>query len=107
LPTKLVDKLNVLIFIEHYFNPYLSQSKIDGRQGSSACTIIAALTAHKVLSGILALPNSKRAHPPTEVLEMFIACIRQGNHVYDSSNLKGLLTIDEALEALSAISIRI
>ena len=99
LPTE----IDSLAFSEHYFHGQVSQSRIDGR----LCAVIATLTAHRVLTGILPLPNNKGGYPPTETLEVLVVCMRQGNHVYDSKKLTGLLTVDQALEALSAIDIRV
>ena len=92
LPTE----IDSLAFSAHYFHGQVSQSRIDGSLWSSACTVIATLTAHRVLTGILPLPNNWGGYPPIETLEVLVACMRQGSHVYDSKKLTGLLTVDHA-----------
>ena len=96
-----------LAFNEHYFKPELSQSRIDGQNGSSACTLIAALTSHRVLTGVLPLNTAKGAYPLSISLEEFLSCIRQGNYIYDSAQLCGLLSVDQALTSLSQVPIRV
>ena len=96
-----------LAFNEHYFQPELSQSRIDGQNGSSACTLIAALTSHRVLTGVLPLNTAKGAYPLSRSLEEFLSCIRQGNYIYDSAQLRGLLSVDQALTSLSHVPVRV
>ena len=96
-------------FTEHYLQPYLGQSRIDGRLGGSACTIIAMLTAHRFLCRILALQMSheKGGQLLTESIDVFLGCIRQGNHIYDSCRLKGLLSVEQNLSALCKVPIEL
>ena len=73
----LVATISAEAFSEHFLKHHLSQSRIDGRLGSSACTIIAMLTAHRFLCGILQMPHEKGGHLLTEIIEVFLGCIRQ------------------------------
>ena len=42
-------------------------------------------------------------YPVAGSFEMFLACIRQGNYIYDSGQLHGILSVDQAV-ASQAIS---
>lgn len=95
-------------FIEHYLEQNLSQSHMDKRNGSSACTAIATLTAHRVLVGTLLLPSAKGAYPPVETIQVFVACMRQGNYICDSTDgMNRLLWVSQALTALSNVGVKI
>ena len=70
----LVTTTSTEAFTEHCLQPHLGQSRIDGRLGGSACTIIAMLTAHRFLCRILALQMSheKGGQLLTESIEVFL-----------------------------------
>lgn len=68
-----------------------SQSTIDGRNGSSACTVISAHVVLQVLSGTV----------PT--VANFITSMRRGNEIYEGANLGGeLLAVYDAVNLLHA-----
>ena len=75
---------------EHELPVKFSQSRIDGRNGSSACTVIAAIICRKVLDGALFLSNavSNQGALPQEFLQELIASIREGNVLYDYQALR-------------------
>ena len=83
-----------------FFSKEHSQSTIDDRNGSSACTVIAAHVAYKVLAG--ALEEVCPSLPlPRSVTASFIDCMRNGNRIYDDANLGGqLLGVYDALHLL-------
>ena len=68
---------------EFYFPAKLSQAKLDGRNGSSACTVIATRVVKAVLDGSLPLPASTE-EPSQVCIEQFVSAMRQGNGRYDS-----------------------
>ena len=70
-----------------------------------ACTLIAVLTSHRLLTGVLPLNTAKGAYPLAASFEVFLACIRQGNYMYVSAQLCGLLSVDQALTCLSHVPI--
>ena len=49
------------LYEEHYLPANLCQSRLDGRNGSNACTVIATQVATKVLQGLLPLPDPGEA----------------------------------------------
>ena len=68
---------------EYYLDSSLCQSRLDGRQGSNACTIIACLVAKGVLSGHIDVPEYGSELSAYNVLDHFVDAIRQGNALYD------------------------
>ena len=91
-----------------YLRQDLSQSRIDKHSGSSACSVIAALTAHRVLAGILSLPDAPEACLSVESVQTFLDCIRQGNYIYDTmEGMSDLLSVNQAVTALSSIPVKI
>ena len=85
-----------LSFLPHAF----SQHTIDGHNGSSACTVIAAEVVNAQLAG--ALPELYPDQPlPASAVSGLFECIRNGNAIYDRANLRGqLLAIYDALNLL-------
>ena len=86
---------------EHELPIKFSQSWIDGRNGSSACTVIAAIICRKVLDGALFLSNavSNQGAVPQEFLQELIASIREGNVLYDCRGARlGLLSAYDAVQ---------
>ena len=49
------------LYEEHYLPANLCQSRLDGLNGSNACTVIATQVATKVLQGLLPLPDPGEA----------------------------------------------
>ena len=96
LSSSTVLSANVPVF---FLPASLCQSRIDGRQGSNACTVIACLHAQKILSfssGHLRLSNVCEATACS-----FVDSIREGNALYDGAGLRGaLLAVYEALDLL-------
>lgn len=84
-----------------------SQSSIDGRNGSSACTVIAACVVHTVLAGGLE-DMDLSPQVPNSVVSNFIECIRIGNSAYDSAKLGGeLLSVYDAIDVLQRAGLRL
>jgi hypothetical protein len=69
---------------EYYLDSSLCQSRLDGRQGSNACTIIACLVAKGVLSGHIDVPEYGRELSTYNVIDRFVDTIQQGNALYDA-----------------------
>lgn len=86
-------------FLEFFLPADNSQSRIGKRNGSSACTIICLVTAHRVINGELRLPASMNCR------EVFAQCMMKGNAIYDEWGEQGLLSIDRALQVASEIPI--
>eukprot|EP00117_Sycon_ciliatum_P034838 scpid48499/ scgid26512/ Pogo transposable element with KRAB domain len=82
---------------EWYLPLPLSQSTLDGRTSSLACTIISAEIARAVLQDPSLVPTSADS-PPSSAVEPFLAAIRSGNQRYDAGNCVGLLGIDTLLD---------
>ena len=68
---------------EHYLSRELCQSRIDGRQGSNACTVISCLLAKEVLSANVDLPTYDHELASHPVANQYVDIIRQGNNLYD------------------------
>ena len=94
-------------FTEHYFQSHLCQSQIDGRRGSSACTVIAILISHRFLCEGLQTSHDKGCQLLTDSCDTIISCLRQGNYIYDNCGMKGLLSIDQGLSVLSKVPIKL
>ena len=74
---------------EYLLAPSLCQSRIDGRDGSNACTVIAA----QVCQLILLQKDSFLLPPETSFLEeTLVNAMRAGNATYDQMGLKGFLS---------------
>jgi len=65
----------------HYLAHDLCQSRLDGRNGSSACTVIAVKVCMAILAGTLPLPPYDREQP--QCVDSFVQCMREGNRLYD------------------------
>lgn len=91
-------------FIEHYLQLHISQSRIDGRRSSLACTLIALLMSHRFLcKGLQIVSDENGGQLLPDTCDAIISCLRQGNHIYESCGMKGLLSIDQGLSALSKL----
>ena len=74
---------------EYLLAPSLCQSRIDGRDGSNACTVIAA----QVCRQILLEENSLSLPPDNSFLEdTLVQAMTAGNNWYDQMCLKGFLS---------------
>ena len=67
------------IFLAHN----LCQSQLDGRNGSSACTLRDMKVCISVLGN--SLPVFDLYGSPLQCTPLFIQSIREGNHLYDNS----------------------
>ena len=75
-----------------------SQSRINGRNGSSACTIIASLFTKSILAGLLdGTDDSQRER-------LMCTAMIEGNCLYDDHHIHGLISMDEAI-ALTGMGI--
>ena len=68
---------------EFYLEHTQCQSRIDGRTGSHACTVIASLVARSASSGVLTVCDEPSHFPGSELPEHFVNEIRAGNKLYD------------------------
>ena len=68
---------------EFYLPHRYSQSRLDGRSGSSACMVIASRVAKRALEGSLSLPAPGEV-PDSASVSSFIDAIREGNTLYDN-----------------------
>ena len=59
------------------------QSRIDGRIGSSACTVIATLVARDILHQDLVTADGHSVVLKQALLQQFVKCIHAGNCLYD------------------------
>ena len=73
-----------MLYIENYLPPHLCQSKVDGRHGSNACTVIATCVARSLLDGSLRFPKPD-VDLDQDVVDGFVKCMRDGNELYDSN----------------------
>ena len=82
-----------------YFLPdAICQSRLDGRNGSLACTVIATLLIQQVINGDMELPMAGES-PSEACLHQFISAMREGNAMYDSRAMEfGLLSIYDVLD---------
>ena len=64
-------------FTEHYFQSHLCQSQIDGRRGSSACTVIAILISHRFLCEGLQTSHDKGCQLLTDSCDTIISCLHR------------------------------
>ena len=73
-----------MLYRENYLPPHLCQSKVDGRHGSNACTVIATCVAKSLLDGSLRFPKPD-VDLDQDVVDGFVKCMRDGNELYDSN----------------------
>ena len=79
----------------------LSQHRLDGHNGSSACTLICAELISlllKIRNDMPVLPGSGEA-PSAELIHKFLQSMRRGNSSYDQLEKIGLLGLGEVLES--------
>ena len=81
---------------ECIFPSDICQSRIAGRDGSNACTVIASLFCLSFLQG--QLPSA-----PVDALDMVKSVLLAGNTWYDETGQTGLLAVDEVLSAQPSI----
>ena len=95
------------IITEHLLPFDYCQSRIDGRNGSNACTVIAALSAAAVVSGSIRIPLSSH-QPQSESVAQFIKAMRNGNAVYEQTFpcSHPLLGVYDAFTMLGDVSCR-
>ena len=67
---------------EYHFQPDLCQSRVDGKNGSQACTVIALCAAAAFLKGdfIVAVPDRR---PDDRRFKQLVECMQFGNNLYD------------------------
>ena len=86
----------------HHFEsslaPEFSQSRIDGRNGSNACTVIAALFVRCMLR-----------NPDVQNVSVASLCevIHEGNAVYDNLDTTNLLSADEVMAIQPSLGIQV
>ncbi|XP_065174752.1 uncharacterized protein LOC135826565 [Sycon ciliatum] len=88
----------------HYLPHDMCQSRMDGRQWSNACTIIACLQAWKYLT----VPYPIQPLSSAEVTKRFVNSMREGNRLYDDAKLgNNLLAIYDALDVIPGKPLRV
>ena len=88
--------------VVNYLTHGLSQSRIDGRTFSHACTVISALVCRQWLSLEEAIDVVPGNSVPQSLVDGFVAAMRRGNAAYDDADLHGsLLSVYDALDVLS------
>lgn len=80
--------------------PLFSQSDINGRNGSNACTVISLVTGYFVLSDKVL----EEGFIADKVLSIFIGCMEIGNLLHDGAEL---LTVQDALVLLPHLSMEV
>ena len=82
---------------EYFLLDAVCQSRLDGRNGSLACTVIATLLIQQVINGDMELPVLGES-PSKACLHQFISAMCEGNAMYDSRAMEfGLLNIYDVL----------
>ena len=92
---------------EHFLPSGYCQSRVDGRNGSTACTVIAALSAAGMItSGIQC--QFPQHQPSQEAVDQFIRAMRKGNVVYEQTfpDSRPLLGVYDAFSLLESVSCR-
>ena len=87
-----------------FYLPYTPcQSRIDGRSGSNACTVIACLMAIRLCAS-----EKEDINFSKQIVDSFVEIIRQGNHIYYASQARGmLLSVYDALDILPGTPLRV
>ena len=94
------------VFSEHFLPAEFSQSRIDGRRGSTACTVISTLVAKGTLEGELVLPRGGE-QPSQAVLGSLVNLLRAGNQLYDNDAAHfGLLAVYHVLDIWPQLGLR-
>ena len=86
---------------------HISQSTLDGRQGSNACTLIALIVGRNV-AYTPALYTPRNEPLPDTILKMIMQSIREGNRIHDI-NFHGQarnLSVEEGSQLLPYIGIK-
>lgn len=68
------------------FSEAFSQSTIDGRVHSNACSIISIAVAHNFLTTNIQLPSEENL--PSDWINLLRQCMQKGNELYDSATLE-------------------
>ena len=92
---------------EYLLEKKLSQSRIDGRNGINACTVIASIMAKAFLQEVAVLPAA--GLPDAALLSSFINSIRDGNLLYGSSlsaRCSGLLGVHDVLKLWPSLKLQ-
>lgn len=91
--------------VEYYLPRNVCQSRINGRDSSSACCVIATLVAQAALANELRVTDCLQ--PPSRLcLQKFVQCIRKGNGIYDKAGCGAVLsTIYQAISLCGGIKI--
>ena len=79
------------------FPENLSQSTIDGRKHSNACSVISIAVAHRFLTSNIQPPSGEDL--PSDWVNLLRQCMEEGNTLYDGANLTPThlyLTAEEA-----------
>ena len=85
----------------------VSQHRLDGRNGSNACSIIAAEVVASILSEKSTTPLPESGLPPSSsLISLFVNAMRRGNELYNHHSKRGLLSIDDTL-ALPEVNLKI
>ena len=85
----------------------LCQSRIDGRSGSLACTVIATLVARDIPHQGLVTADGHSVVLKQALLQQFMKCIRAGNCLYDErGQVFGLLGLYDVLHLFPDIGLK-
>ncbi len=75
------------------------QSRLNGRNGSNACTVISICVATQIMLDCVQVPDSGTVEPSQQTIRAFVACIEEGNKRYDSAGCRGFLSVYGAIES--------
>lgn len=83
--------------VHRYLLPsQLCQSRLNGRSGSNACTVISVCVAAQIVQDRLQIP-SPGLEPTQQTINAFIDCMEAGNRRYELSGCNGFVSVYAAL----------
>lgn len=99
--TKQANVSNDCHLFEKMLSSHLCQSRIGGRNGSFACTVICSLFLQKVLSS-----NPDTLLPDFDALtDLMCESMVEGNELYDKHDHAGCLSMDEVIDTLNELHV--
>ena len=102
----LCNDASVALIVE-YFKSVISyalpsqfcQSRLNGRNGSNACTVISICVATRIMLDCVQVPDSGTVEPSQQTIRAFVVYIEEGNKHYDSAGCRGFLSVYGAIES--------
>ena len=87
-------------FISYVLPSQFCLLKLNGRNGSNACTVISICVATQIMLDCVQVPDSGTVESSQQTIRAFVACVEESNKRYDSAGCRNFLSVYGAIESV-------